>query len=481
MVPGMTMKRRDALKTLGALAGTAGMARFLPGCGGDSDGEPELPSRGETLVVLMLENRSYDHVLGARALEGLPGDGLRAGMFNLDLDGKRISPFPATRDALCDIDPPHGWTAAHNQFNNGANDGFVTAHQRTHNSRTAIEVMQYQTRETMPVTWALADAYTTCDRYFCSVMGPTWPNRMYWHTGQSHGIDANMLPTAGFDWPSIYHRLDAAGVDWSYFFGNIAVPGLIKDLPGVDAHLLPFGKFFDQARAGTLPPVVYIDPSFYVNDDHPPLHPILGQELIASIYTSLAASPQWKDCTFLVTYDEHGGFFDHVPPPTTVDDYASTGFNQMGFRVPTMVIGPYVKEGHVSSVVYDHTSVLRHIERRFSLAPLTKRSSAANDLDDCFDLERKAKGDWSPPIMIPAVDVSTWPMSPACYPGGGEGENVAVTPHDHPVLQAADDFPELLGRWDLRGQEQQLQARITRELAENMAELQRRLDRAESA
>jgi phospholipase C len=476
----MTMKRRDALKTLGALAGTAGVARFLPGCGGDS-GTPELPSRGETLVVLMLENRSYDHVLGARALEGLPGDGLRPGMFNLDLDGKRIAPFPATREALCAIDPPHGWTAAHNQFNGGANDGFVTAHQRAHgDSRTAIEVMQYQTRETMPVTWALADAYTTCDRYFCSVMGPTWPNRMYWHTGQSSGINSNMLPVSGFNWPSIYHRLDAAGVDWSYFFGNIAVPGLIKDLPGVDAHLLPFGMFFDQARAGTLPPVVYIDPSFYVNDDHPPLHPILGQELIASIYTSLAASPQWKDCTFLVTYDEHGGFFDHVPPPTTVDEYASTGFDQMGFRVPTMVIGPYVKEGHVSSVVYDHTSVLRHIERRFSLGALTKRSSAANDLDDCFDLERKAKGAWSPPVMIPTVDVSSWPMSPVCTPGGGDGKNL-VAPHDHPVLQAADDFPDLLGRWDRRGQEGELQAQITRELAASQAELQRRLEAAEPA
>jgi phospholipase C len=472
----MTMKRRDALKTLGVLAGSAGVARLLPGCGDGGGGKPvdTRPSRGPTLVVLMMENRSYDHVLGARAFEGLPGDGLSADMFNLDLDGNPIRPFPATRDALCAIDPPHGWTAAHNQFNNGANDGFVTQHQRSHGSRTAIEPMQYQTRETMPVTWALADAYTTCDRYFCSVMGPTWPNRMYWHTGQSSGIDRNELPAGGFDWPSIYHRLDAAGVDWTYYFGNIPVVALVKDLPGVDPHLQSFNVFFDDAKAGNLPPVVYIDPSFYANDDHPPLHPIAGQELIASIYSALALSPQWKECTFIVTYDEHGGFFDHVPPPKTRDAYASTGFDQLGFRVPTMVVGPYVKEGHVSSVVYDHTSVLKHIERLFSLPPLTERSSAANDLSDCFDQERLAAGDWNAPVLLPKVDVNEWPMSEACAPGSSVAALAARG--DHPVLQAADDHPELLGRWDRRGGEPEMLRSISRQLAELTAELQRLAD-----
>ncbi len=478
----MTMKRRDALKTLGALAGSAGMASLLPGCGdGSGQDEQQLPSRGKTLVVLMLENRSYDHVLGARAFEGLPGDGLTAAMFNPDLAGNPIRPFPATRESLCDIDPPHGWTAAHTQFNDGANDGFVQQHQRSHGSTTAIEPMQYQTRATMPVTWALADAFTTCDRYFCSVMGPTWPNRMYWHTGQSQGINRNELPVGGFKWPSIYHRLDAAGVDWSYYFGNIAVAGLIQDLPDVQAHIHSMNVFFDHAKAGTLPPVVYIDPSFYVNDDHPPLHPILGQELIASIYTSLALSPQWKDCTFIVTYDENGGFFDHVPPPKTADDYAETGFDQLGFRVPTLVVGPYVKEGHVSSVVYDHTSVLKHIEKLHSLPPLTSRSTAANDLDDCFDQERLASGKWNPPVLIPKVDLAEWPMTEACEPGQDRGVAATLTPHDHPVLQAADDHPELLGRWDRRGQEPALQQVITRTLGENLEEMQRLVDAAADA
>lgn len=488
----MTMKRRDALKTLGALAGTAGMARLLPGCGSDGDGGgdgsgsgDDRPSRGPTLVVLMLENRSYDHVLGARAFEGKPGDGLRTTMSNPDLDGNPVRPFPATRASLCAIDPPHGWTAAHTQFNGGANDGFVQAHQRSHgSSRTAIEPMQYQTRETMPVTWTLADHYTTCDRYFCSVMGPTWPNRMYWHTGQSHGIDSNEFPAQGFNWPSIYHRLDAAGVDWSYYYGNVAVPQLIKDLPGVTERLYPFPNFFEHAKAGTLPPVVYIDPAFYANDDHPPLHPIIGQELIGSIYTSLAISPQWKECTFIVTYDENGGFFDHVPPPRTADDYAAAGFDQLGFRVPTVVIGPYVKPGYVSSVVYDHTSVLKHIEKLHGLAPLTMRSTAANDLTDCFDLERMAKGDWNPPVMVPTINFDDWEISPvACYPadrslastGSIERIEAIASPHDHPVLQLAAERPELFHHLDRRGQEPELLRLISRTLAENTAELEERL------
>lgn len=482
MVAAMTMKRRDALKTLGALAGTAGMARLLPGCGGgggDDGGEDERPSRGPTTVVLMLENRSYDHVLGARALEGLPGDGLRPGMSNLDLDGNVVRPFPATRSALCAIDPPHGWTAARSQFNAGANDGFVTAHQRSHGSRTAIEPMQYQTRETMPVTWELADHYTTCDRYFCSVMGPTWPNRMYWHTGQSNGINSNDLPTQGFNWPSIHHRLDEAGVPWAYFYGNIAVPSFIMDLPGILDRLFPFTQFHDQALAGNLPPVVYIDPAFYTNDDHPPLHPILGQQLIASIYTSLALSPQWKECTFIITYDENGGFFDHVAPPKVPDDFAAQGFDQLGFRVPTTVVGPYVKPGHVSSVQYDHTSVLKHLEKLHNLRPLTTRSTAANDLSDCFDLERMAHGAWRKPVMLPAINLDDWPMSAACVPQGGLAN--VVNAHDHPVLAAADQRPDLVAATDRRGREAELLAQLDAQLRDSTAALARWLGEAAPA
>lgn len=439
--PTMTMKRRDALKTIGGLAGAATMARFLPACGDDDSG----PVGITTYVYLMMENRSYDHAFGARSLfEGKPGDGFSADLQFPDLNGNMFKPYePEGRAAPCVLDPPHGWDASHEQFNAGAMDGFLREHQHDHGPG-AREAIQYLTRTHLPVSYALADNYTTCDRWFCSVMGPTLPNRAYWHTGSSLGLTNNNAVldgfSAGIPIPSIYNRLAEKGIDWAYYFGNLAVvsllgnPGPYKlDLGPNDGtgHVRKFGDpldrrgtFFEDAAAGRLPPVVYIDPTFGDNDDHPPVHPILGQELFAAVYTALATSPQWKNILLVVTYDENGGFFDHVPPPTTTDDtlqrFGVDGFQQMGFRVPTMVIGPYVKQGHVSSVVYDHTSALKHLQNAFGLDSLTARVDAATDLTDCIDLDRLAAGDWAKPAAIPLVDRYEWPTTdPSCISAGG--------------------------------------------------------------
>jgi len=424
------MKRRDALKTIGGL----GAAALLPSCGGGDAGEIT------TYVYMMMENRSYDHFFGARSLlEGKPGNGLVAGMTNKDSAGNPVGIWTPTRDQLCDLDPPHGWDAARLQWNAGMNDGFVTEHQKDHGP-SAIEPMQYITRTDVPVSWALADQYATADAWFCSVMGPTWPNRFYWHTGTSNGLKSNLLPPEGISWPSIYHRLDAKGVDWAYYYGSIPV---VSTFSGIDIkHVHRFSQFLTDAADGTLPPVVYIDPAFSANDDHPPIHPINGQELIATVYKALAASPQWKNCLLVITYDENGGFFDHVSPPTTVDDLAAMGFNQMGFRVPTLVAGPYVKEGFVSSVVYDHCSALRQLEQVFDLEPLNQRTMAANDLSDFIDAKRLAAGDWKPPIEIPEVNVADYPMPPVCTP--------AAVGAEHAVLEWADANPDRIAGFDLR-------------------------------
>ncbi|MEO7093712.1 MAG: alkaline phosphatase family protein, partial [Polyangiales bacterium] len=189
----MTMKRRDALKTLGGLAGAATMAKFLPGCGGD-----DKPKGITTYVYMMMENRSYDHLMGARSLEGLPGDGQKTSFANPAIDGTMVAAYKAPSDmgksvpTLCDPDPPHGWDAAHLSFNSGAMNGFLQQHQIDHgNDMTLTEPMKYLSREVVPVTWALADAYTSCDRWFCSVMGPTLPNRAYWHAASSFGLKVN--------------------------------------------------------------------------------------------------------------------------------------------------------------------------------------------------------------------------------------------------------------------------------------------------
>ena len=438
------MKRRDALKTIGGLAGAAALSRVLPACGAGNEG----PDGITTYVFMMMENRSYDHFFGARKIvEQKPGDGPDPNVKLPDVNGGLVGLWNPNMDQECDPDPPHGWDALHASWNNGACDQFVVQHQMDHHDPTAIHPMQYLVRDQVPVSYALADEYALCDKWFCSVMGPTWPNRFYWHAGTSFGLKSNQLPSNGqFNGASIYHRLEAKGVDWAYYYGSIPVIAIINDIPDIQPKIRRFSQFAKDAAAGTLPPVVYIDPAFNDNDDHPPVHPINGQELIAAVYTALATSPQWKNIMLVITYDENGGFYDHVSPPKTADDHAADGFDQLGFRVPTMVIGPYVKEGYISSVQYDHTSALKHLENVFGLEQLTARSTAANDLSDLIDTDRLAKLDWKKPIQLPEVDPSAWPMPSVCTTG-----SLRPGP-SHPVIDWADAHPELVAGMDLRSE-----------------------------
>jgi len=428
------MKRREVLKSAGALAGAA----LLPECG-------QGPGKIDTLVYLMMENRTYDHVLGARSmLEGLPGDGLTAGMSNPDAKGNPIAPFAPPSAALCVPDPPHGWNPSHAQFNGGANDGFVRQHQAAHAGD--VSCMQYLTRREAPVTWALADRYASCDRWFASVMGPTWPNRFYWYAGTSMGRDRNAVPAGGFTAPTIFGRLEAAGIDYRIYYGDVPFTALLGKADfDLDAHAGPITRFFDDAKNGRLPRVSYLDPPFGAADDHPPHHPILGQQFIASVYQALAASPQWDRCLFVLTYDEHGGFFDHVPPPRTDDELAAQGFDQLGFRVPAILVGPYVKPGYVSSVVRNHASALRQIQALFGVGPDTARIRAAPDLSEMIDQARLARGEAARPAAIPSVDVEPWAIDESTC-------GVGIGRKDHDILRLADEHPELVSRFDLRAQ-----------------------------
>jgi phospholipase C len=435
------MKRRDALKSIGALAGAAGVSRLLASCG-DNAAQPGV----KTIVLMMMENRSYDHWLGARGLvESKPGDGLVAGMSNKDATGAVVPIFPVAPTDYCVPDPPHGWDLAHVQFNSGANDGFVVAHQMEHPGD--ISVMQYMQRADLPVTWALADQYAVCDRWFASVMGPTWPNRMYWLTGTSMGMQSNDLPPAGYTAPTIFDRLAAANVEFTIYYGDVPFVPLLGGAAqaAVAGRLQRMTKFYDDAAAGKLPPVVYLDPPFSFGDDHPPHDPEYGQVLLASVYNALAASPQWNETLLIVTNDEHGGFFDHVPPPKAPDDYAAQGFDQIGFRVPALAIGPWVKQGYVSSVARDHTSALKHLQRAFGLDRMTMRMDAANDLSELIDDARLASGQPARPIEIPSVSVDD-SLVPAKCMDSSPGR------YEHPVLAAAAAHPEWIAALDARAE-----------------------------
>ena len=401
------MKRREALKGSGALATTAAIPKLLTGCGDNSSGGV-IPDFGgiTTMVVVMMENRSYDHILGARALAGFDGDGLIPTMANLNSDGSEVRVFADSTAAV--PDPPHSWNSSHRQWDGGRNSGFLTEYRRSHGQAIPPHTMGYLTRTEQPFTWALADHYAIADRWFSSILGPTWPNRFYLHSGQSGGQTINEIPNGGISWPSIEAELTAANVPWRYYFSNLPVVSLFDDVTGAAqaGMIARVGSFFNDAKKGILPAVSFVDPAFFVNDDHPPQDPMLGQQFLASIYTALANSPQWKNCLLVITYDEHGGFFDHVSPPTTEDVRADQGFGQLGFRVPTLVAGPYVKTGYVSSLVYDHSSVIAEITEKHQLSPLTARDAAANHLADFIDTERLEAGQWAPPAALPGIEIT---------------------------------------------------------------------------
>ncbi len=412
------ISRRDALKQLGVLAGAAAVGPHLLGGCGEDEPAPVVPGKISTIVTMMMENRSYDHYLGARLLlEGRRGDGLLSTMGNAGHDGVLR---PVYRESVdCVGDPPHGWESSRLQFGDGQNDGFMKAYQDRHGASAPAHPLGYFGRQELPVHWALADAFTSCDRWFASVMGPTWPNRLYVHTAQSLGMRSNTFPPQGlFDMPTIYDRLDAAGIEWTYYFFDLPAIAILKNIPAARMKRLGI-EFFDDAALGKLPPVVFIDPGFGSNDDHPPHHPMMGQQLIASIYAELRNGPQWNEMLFVVTYDEHGGFYDHVAPPKAADERADQGFDQLGFRVPTIIAGPYVKPDHVSSIVHDHTSVMKHIQGMFGLAPLTARDAAATDLSDAIDADRLARGEPYDAPDLPAVEVDESMLDAACGLGGG--------------------------------------------------------------
>jgi phospholipase C len=445
------MKRRDVMKSIGSLAGVAAASKFLNACG--SAGAPA-PGKIDTLVYLMMENRSYDHVLGARSLlEGKPGDGLLSTMSNPDANGNPIAPFAAGVPTMCVPDPPHNWTAAHAQFNGGAMDGFVTQYQHSHAG--GVSAMQYQTRVEMPVTWALADEYATCDRWFASVLGPTWPNRYYWTAGSSKGINNNTIQPNGFGGPTIFNRMNAIGLDWRIYYSDIPFVQLFGP---IDVNTAPntstFNQFLDDAAKGVLPSVCYLDPPFGNADDHPPHHPILGQQFLASVYNALSQSPQWERTLLLITYDEHGGFFDHVPPPMIEDDFAAQGFGQLGIRVPAILVGPYVKKGYVSSVVRNHASALKEIENRFGTTELSLRTKVSPDLTEMLDTDRLARGAASLPITLPQLELDQWVIDSSC------GFNIVLRRPDHDVLREAHDRPDLMNGFDRRAEIPELTRRI---------------------
>ena len=418
--------RREALKQLGVGLGLS----TLPACGfpptlaeecaqspegrrtvslapGRSLAAQALLSSVDNIVVVMMENRSFDHLLGSLSLDArYPGratvDGLRGGESNPDLDGRPVlvSPMPGRGDGS--INPRHAWRYVRQAWNGGLNDGFV----RINAGPRQAEVMSYLSRDQIPFQYALADNFTVCDRWFSSFMGQTWPNRFYLHAASSGGRRENR-PLWLDAPPTIWERMAlkcrhikqyAAG---SVLWSAVAFPG--KTFSGSTAyHRGRIEDFFADARRGTLPEFSLIDPDFLVSDGYP-MHDIrVSEAFLSSIYRAMSEGPQWGRSLLVITYDEHGGYFDHVSPPAAAD--VRPDFRQLGFRVPALVVGPTVWNGKAVSTQFEHASIAATLATRFGIESLGPRMDAANDLASCIDPGKV--GISAPAPRLPTVELS---------------------------------------------------------------------------
>jgi phospholipase C len=415
--------RRDALRHigvglgLGALPAACGFPPTLPEECALNAAERQLPniapgrdpaarallSSIDTFVVVMMENRSFDHLIGSLRFDAsYPSrnviNGLTGEEWNMDLDGRpvRVAPMPGRGDGT--INPRHQWQYVHQTWNGGRNDGFV----RVNAGRGQDEVMGYVVRDQLPFHYALADNFTVCDRWFSSFMGQTWPNRFYLHATTSGGRRENRPLWLNAP-PTIWERMAlkchsvkqyAAGpILWT----TVGFPGMA--LSGNTPYQIGgIEDFFSDARTGNLPELSVIDPDFKVSDGCP-MHDIrLGDAFLSSIYRAMAESPQWSRSMLIITYDEHGGYFDHVAPPMTAD--ARADFRQLGFRVPAFAIGPTVWSGKVVSTQFEHSSVAATMATRYGIESLGPRMDASADLASCIDPARVG-APCAPPRLFP--------------------------------------------------------------------------------
>jgi phospholipase C len=365
----------------------------------------------EHVVVLMLENRSFDHILGYLALEGsLDVDGLQSGMAN-EYEGRSYPVFPLRKTAFTKAqDPCHSGQCVDAQVAND-NGGFASNYIETRAdpaAREPVVVMGYYDGEQLPIYDFLARRFCVCDRWFCSLKGATFPNRLYAVAGRAAGSRDNASPPV-YHLPSFVRELDATKASWHWYTHEIfaTIWAVDRDyLPKTFDNVRPFSSpfrsddFFSAASAGTLPNVAWIDPNFVdlggavgSNDDHPPSDVRAGQELVLRVFNALVSSPAWERTLLVVTYDEHGGFFDHVAPPSAEDDDPDPAFHSYGPRVPALVVSPRVRAG-ISHELFDHTSIIKTCLVRFcrserKLIPdLGARVNAANHLG--LLLEKKA-------------------------------------------------------------------------------------------
>jgi len=399
--------RRQLLKFGGALGGLGalgdlGASRLLDlQIAGASTPLPSPAGSGiDHVVVVMMENRSFDHFLG-----WLPGaDGKQDGLTYTDRYGVNHRTFHQTAYASCGFDDPdHSYEGGRVQLNDGKCDGWL----KTGNATDQFPISYYLGSD-LAFLGKAAYTWTVCDRYFSAVMAETYPNRFYQHAAQTDRLHNS---TAISILPTIWDSLAAAGVSGKYYFSDIPFTALWGT-----RHLdisRPFAEFLTDAQAGQLPAVSFVDPRFEdevsgtSSDDHPHADIRAGEVFLNQVYNAVTRSPNWANTVLVINFDEWGGFYDHVAPAAASDVSATTALR--GFRVPAVVISPLARRGYVAHDTYDHTSVLKMIEWRWQLPALTPRDAAARNLAVVLDFSS------TPNLATPTFDVPQLALA-SCEP-----------------------------------------------------------------
>ena len=433
------------------------------------------------IVVLMMENRSFDHYLGhlnayANRTDVESAD---AGATNpgVGLDGGPTQ-WPWTHAPhLCTLDTNHEWDGTHLEWADGGMSGFAqqnegwSASALPPNSDPSLasgqRAMFYYDQTDLPFGYALASAFAVADHYHASVLGPTDVNRMFFWAGTSLGETANVFPDiSAYPFPpegpdggyapvevAILDELEERHTDWAIFADDFPSAGVIygadifkrfgRQLPQYMVEPDPTNPsdksdFLDKAMSGNLPAISFVDPRLLHensdgNDEHPPADIQIGEKFISDVVHAVMASPQWPHIAMFLAWDEHGGFYDHYAPPPacvpdniapilnlTADDTLPYQFDRYGVRVPLMVISPYAKKGYVGHTTYDHTIVLRFIEAKFKVPALTTRDANADPLMDLFDFS--APQQLTPPVIAePTIDPTELTYCETTYPHDGGG------------------------------------------------------------
>jgi len=416
----MTLTRRAFLGTT-ALVGATGLvtggtfaARNALAAGAAPAALPAPGTSGiDHVVVVTMENRSFDHFMG-----WLPGaDGRQAGLTYVDRSGAGRSTHHMTSFSSCGhTDPDHSYEGGRIQLNNGRVDGWLRA-----GEDDLLPVGYYQQPD-LAFLGQAGPRWTVCDQYFSAVMAETYPNRFYLHSAQTDRLHNS---TATATMPTIWDQLAAASVTGRYYFSDIPFLALwgTKYLP--ISH--PFATFLSDAAAGQLPQVSFIDPRFEdegsgtSQDDHPHADIRAGEQFLNQVYKAVTSSPNWSRTLLVINFDEWGGFYDHVAPGNAPDARPDTTLR--GFRVPALVISPRARRGFVAHNTYDHTSVLKTIQWRWGLGSLTPRDAAARNIAEVLDFAIPAQTG-APQFLVPPFAAAACAPSPV--PGPEESEWTAL-------------------------------------------------------